>query len=764
MGAAGNNHIVLQTFKNAAKTAAENWRATGTQTPNPPIPLVKRKDSLRANGQTTIYRSPNPMEAVGNNALELRIFKNTAETAATNSKVLELLQSWLDDHFHTLKCEWSKKTQRRLDKATENQLEGHRRRFYLPAEQTSLFRKIARTMAKDAARALDAGKLESQAYPSGVEALAFNLGLTPLQQDIVHLARASMDSEALEDLIMRLCRTGGGVEGGVAIALGSTREEVHKSFWEPETGLIDLGVLDPEYRRAVYDTFARILRAPVKEAITKPITDPFELERDLLGAPCEAEISYEQFDHVMRERDFIVGALRGSVNAKAEGVNVLIYGPPGTGKTELAKTVCKYLGLKLFAVGEKTRLDQEEHDRLGALLMAQKLLGKRGKAVLLFDEMEDIADDCFGNFGSDRPVSSKVFLNRILEQNQTPVIWVANHPHILGESVLRRMSYVAKLDVPDHKVRAQMFKAACERKGLKIDHEKLDEIARDFAVPPALIEKAAETANFVEGGSGHIHHVITGLAKASGYADPNKAETKKKDEAAYDLSLINVKGDGPAPETLIERLKSASTKSFSLCLNGAPGTGKTAFAKYLAKSLDLPLIEKRASDILRPFVGESEMAIAGAFKESKRREGLLFIDEADSLLSDRRHASQSWQVSQVNELLAQMQDHPYPIVMATNFIDHLDQASLRRFTFKLEFGFLTSDQVAKAFEVFFQLEAPEKVRNMDLLTAGDFATVRKKASILGELEAVDALAKYLDEEIQAKVEFGGQRRRMGFGH
>jgi transitional endoplasmic reticulum ATPase len=77
---------------------------------------------------------------------------------------------------------------------------------------------------------------------------------------------------------------------------------------------------------------------------------------------------------------------------------------------------------------------------------------------------------------------------------------------------------------------------------------------------------------------------------------------------------------------------------------------------------------------------------------------MLIIDEADSLLSDRREAVRSWEVTQVNEMLTWMENHPLPFVCTTNLMDRLDQASLRRFTLKLRFEPLTPAQAALAFE------------------------------------------------------------------
>jgi SpoVK/Ycf46/Vps4 family AAA+-type ATPase len=126
---------------------------------------------------------------------------------------------------------------------------------------------------------------------------------------------------------------------------------------------------------------------------------------------------------------------------------------------------------------------------------------------------------------------------------------------------------------------------------------------------------------------------------------------------------------------------------------------------------------------------------------------MLIIDEADSLLADRRDAVRSWEISQVNEMLTWMENHPLPFVCTTNLMDRLDRASLRRFTFKLRFDPLDESQAIWAFMIFFDLAPPDGIPGG--LTPGDFATVRRKRELLGANDAA-TLVQWLTEELQAR--------------
>ena len=73
------------------------------------------------------------------------------------------------------------------------------------------------------------------------------------------------------------------------------------------------------------------------------------------------------------------------------------------------------------------------------------------------------------------------------------------------------------------------------------------------------------------------------------------------------------------------------------------------------------------------------------FTEAEAEGALLFLDEADSFLRDRTLARAEWAVTQVNELLQSMERFDGIFIAATNLMDSIDAAAMRRFTWKLEF-------------------------------------------------------------------------------
>jgi SpoVK/Ycf46/Vps4 family AAA+-type ATPase len=235
---------------------------------------------------------------------------------------------------------------------------------------------------------------------------------------------------------------------------------------------------------------------------------------------------------------------------------------------------------------------------------------------------------------------------------------------------------------------------------------------------------------------------------------------------AYDLGLLNVESRFELPR-IIEALKRRGHGS--LCFHGAPGTGKTALAEHIAAALQRPLLIRQASDIASKYVGETEQNMARMFEEAQSEGAVLLLDEADSFLRSRRMAERHYEVSEVNEMLQGMERFGGLFICTTNLFEDLDEAALRRFTFKLRFHVLTAEQrermfVAEALDGdpgALNDEQRSRLAALDQLVPGDFAAVKRQIEILGEAFAPDEFLSQLESEHRVKPEVR-QRRGIGF--
>lgn len=439
------------------------------------------------------------------------------------------------------------------------------------------------------------------------------------------------------------------------------------------------------------------------------------------------------------------------------GVNILLYGPPGTGKTEFCKVLARELGANLRAVGEADDSGEEPSrgERLAELGIAGRMLASRRDTVLLLDEMEDL----FGGgvilpfFRPER--TSKVFANRLLETNPVPTLWTTNSIGTCDPAFLRRMTFSAEMRPPAGHIRKRIWQRLADRHVSTADAAAITSLAESHDQPPALVADAMRLARACGGGIDTFEQVLDASAKLTngGVAPPPRHHS----EAPWVPALANA----DTSLTLLEArlVATAEPPRLSFCLDGPAGTGKSAWARHLARQLDMPVIEKRASDLLSMWVGGTEKAIARAFADARAEGALLIFDEADSLLADRRNAVRQWEVSQVNEMLTWMESHPLPFVCTTNLAENLDPATQRRFTFRIRFDWLRLDQLPLAWAAHFTASVPAEVAALDRLAPGDFANVARRIRALGQDDTATILAE-LRCESEAKE---GAARPIGFG-
>lgn len=422
-----------------------------------------------------------------------------------------------------------------------------------------------------------------------------------------------------------------------------------------------------------------------------------------------------------------------------KGFNILLYGTPGTGKSSFAQVLAQSAKLNLYPVGVCNNGEEEKNYRLQQLYRKQFLLKTVKNTCLLLDEGEDI-------FSSLETRTSKVEINNLLENNEVPVIWTTNKIHRMDPAYIRRFTLAVCFDKPPVEMRQKIWNKYLSAN--KITYTKGDTLAlaKKYEVQPSMIAGAAQAARMAKGGLPTVQEHLSFMIQALNGGRKNPEE--EKTNIRFYPALIHADMDLQALTTQLTRL---GWLNFSLCLYGASGTGKSAYARYLADKLGLEVVQRRASDLISCYVGETEQNIAKAFAQAREDKSLLIFDEADSFLRDRSTAARSWEVSSVNEMLTWMESHPYPFICTTNLMESLDPASLRRFSFKVKYNFLTSQQVKEAFDYFFGIKiALAETAGLDKLTPGDFTLVKNKAEILGTSTQFSAVKEMLETEQKLK--------------
>jgi SpoVK/Ycf46/Vps4 family AAA+-type ATPase len=469
----------------------------------------------------------------------------------------------------------------------------------------------------------------------------------------------------------------------------------------------------------------------IGDRLRLPPEDPLELLRDILGQAPPSTLNLDDFAHLNPNLELLQDYLKAAQEQGKVGVNILLYGPPGTGKTELSRALTESLGRRLFEVALEDR-DGEPLSpgrRLSAYHAAQLLLAESPGTLILFDEMEA----CFQHQGpeaNDSLRGMKAILNRNLETNPVPTFWITNHIRLLEDAFVRRFDICLELDMPPTSVRRRVLER--HTGSLNVCPSMLDRLARRDTLAPAVASRAAGVARVLSdaGTSRQAGEVIALTLQHNLRALGDRRPLPLEEEKVMPFRLEALHTDCDLQMMLDGLHRHPEAR---LCLYGPPGTGKTAFAHHVAAALDRPLLAKRASDLLSKWVGQTEQLLAGMFNEARQDGAVLLLDEADSFFQDRRGADAQWEVTQVNEMLVQMENFRGLFIASTNLQDRLDPASLRRFDLKIQFETLQPSQatvLVKEALTCLGLKCPKnvqaKVELMPGLTPGDIALLLRQ--------------------------------------
>ena len=508
---------------------------------------------------------------------------------------------------------------------------------------------------------------------------------------------------------------------------------------------------------ALSDTF-NLLSDNFANHIASLDADPVSLIKETVALCTPPHLTLSDYPHLQPGLDVLRPYLQHAVRTGRKGVNIFLHGPPGTGKSQLARVLAADLGCELFDVAS----EDAEGDpisggrRLRAFRAAQCFFAQH-QALILFDEVEDVFDDTESFLGSKSSAQRrKAWVNRTLEDNAVPALWLSNSIADLDPAFVRRFDMLLELPVPPKAQRERILQTECAD---LLSPASISRFADAAALAPAVVARAAAVGRAIAPQVGALQAaqavelLVNSTLQAQGHpALPRQHATLTTD--VYDASLVNADAD------LLQLAAGLQQSRVGrLCLFGPPGTGKTAYAHWLADQLGMPLQVKRASDLMSKWVGGSEKNIAQAFRQAEQDGALLLIDEVDSFLQDRRRAEHSWEVSQVNEMLTCMEAFEGVFIASTNLLHGLDLASLRRFDLKVKFDYLRPAQAAALLARYSHslgLSAPAdsatalaRLTRLNNLTPGDFAAVVRQARFL-PLADTDALLTALAAECAIK--------------
>ena len=637
--------------------------------------------------------------------------------------------------------------------------------FGLPEEleNDKNLRAVARRLLKERSKTLQKSTallsdLWKQAYENLASLVEF-LQLNPVEQEILRFAMHLRSEGPMQDLFK--CLPKSDLQRTAAIMADLLKQPKNEILSALKKGskLDAYGLIDRNYRLdGVQDYLAWGETLDFDEFVTQPLNE-YALLKFCTEIPQVPSLQLDDFVHIASMKDMMLTYLQQALKHHQKGVNLLIYGVPGTGKTEFAGLLAQALGISAYNItymdsdGDVVKAEQ----RLNYSRLAQTLLNGK-QALLIFDEIEDV----FNGSLMERSVAqkNKAWTNQLLENNNVPMIWLSNSVSGIDPAFLRRFDLI--LEMPDLPLKNKSALITQLTKG-KLSPAYVQHFAKVRSLTPAILSrtirvaKELNTSNFAETLLMMFNQTL-------------KSQNKPKIEPLV-LGKANYNLDYVACNDNIHRISEGlkRSKKGRICCYGPPGTGKTAWAAWLAEQLDMPLLLRQGSDLLNCYVGGTEKNIAQAFEQAKADNALLVLDEVDTFLFSREGADRSWERSQVNEMLTQIERFEGLMVVSTNLIEVLDPAALRRFDLKLKFDYLTLPQrldFAKQQAEILGLpllseEDLSQIESLNLLTPGDFAAVARRHQFSPFQKVQDWLSA-LQGECEVKPAFSATTRRIGF--
>lgn len=439
----------------------------------------------------------------------------------------------------------------------------------------------------------------------------------------------------------------------------------------------------------------------------------------------------------------------------SKNVNILLYGAPGSGKTEFAKTLAKECSLRAFIFRNDMELDMLDNlfCRLTCLLSINK-----ENSLIIIDEADTLLETrkfLFSMFIDGSSSARKGTVNKIFENCNNKVIWIVNHTQQIEESTKRRFTYsILFNEMPEKMLRSiadNTLKKTCRsRKISRHMHGMILDLCSQYHVTGSSIENIAKTLECIPEGCSddEILHDVRNVLESNSALLYGKAKMRQFVTPSYDETVLNTSVPAEKIIRMVENARKFSEQNKSaqngirMLFYGASGTGKTEFARYISQKIGKKILLKRVSDISDKYVGESEKNIRAAFEEAEQTEQILLFDEADSFFTSRSGAEHSWERTQVNEFLTQMEEFSGILICTTNMKETMDPAMNRRFHICVQFNPLTKEGIVRLLKTYFgkyKFSAGEigRICSRGTVTPGDFGSLAGRIRFMDE-EDVDA--------------------------
>jgi len=384
---------------------------------------------------------------------------------------------------------------------------------------------------------------------------------------------------------------------------------------------------------------------------------------------------------------------------------ILLTGEPGNGKTSMAEALAGELKLPIIDVAFGSFVSMWVGESTQKVMQVFDDAERQAPCVLFIDEIEAVLVDRSKSKGSDQeaPKTVAAMLKRLEDIRRKKVVVVAatNFLDQLDPASIREGRFDYKIEVlpPDYEARKFLLENGLKTVAKDIDTSGLERAAKrweGFSVSRIRAIAAEVLDGFKEKKISHVDFDV--LAKALRALNATKGDRIPENALTIDQLVL-----APEMRTRMRKLANrminideieemGGSVPSGVLFFGPSGTGKTVAAMALAKASDWAFIKTSGHDLLH-----DPKKIDEIMRQAKDiRPCIIFIDEADDVLADRRNSIMSKDMT--NKLLTILdgaggRTKDILFIAATNAPDLIDDAMLRggRFTEKVEFDVPNDD-------------------------------------------------------------------------
>lgn len=443
-------------------------------------------------------------------------------------------------------------------------------------------------------------------------------------------------------------------------------------------------------------------------------------------------------------------------SSKKTKLAFLLRGKQGVGKKLQVKSFCKHFYYSLILINMKDLSSQLQTFRKQIKNIFREAILQQ--SVLCFEHVDTLLND--GNAKE----QIRIFLNEV-DDCSSLIFLLANEriSYDIQSALDETIIHEHDLQIPNELERTQLWERFAENYDVS-DTVSFQQIGTMFTYTPGQIietlKLADEKRKWLHEEKINIEHIIrASYERVQHHFSTNAVRIEPKYEWE-DLVLPNEQKD-----TLKDACnqvkyrdivfgkwgfgsKLSYGKGISMLFAGPPGTGKTMSAEVVANELKLQILKVDLSQVVSKYIGETEKNLKEIFEQAEQTNTILFFDETDALFGKRsqvKDARDKYANIEVAYLLQKMEEHRGITILATNFLENIDEAFLRRINYIIHFTFPNVEQREEIWRKMFPQQAP-------ISSNIDFSFLAEKIPVAGgNIKNIVLSAAFLAADLNEQI-------------